>query len=176
MRAGASHYPQHTTADLPLFAAAPVAAARVAPAACTATAEALPAEVARLIGALADARGEGRAIKAEALAAAVFGGVVQDGAQGNNSGAVRRVRQLLALWMDRLPWPVAAGDRGYYRPDTQAEAEHYYASLVSRAGEIETRAWTFARLCRGAGWQIGPADPEHVRLAAHRGVLQGRVA
>lgn len=182
------HYPQFGVNDLDLFAHAertPVATSTIsAPgvqAACSppaAVQKELPGDVQRLILELRDAHGEVRAITAESLAVRLWGICLADGSSrgGNNSGAVRRVRLLLAQWLDRFPFPVAAGDHGYYRPATHAEAEHYYASLVSRASEIEGRAWTFARQCRGQGWDIGPSDPAHERLAAHQRVLRGRAA
>lgn len=125
---------------------------------CKPAADGLPGQLMAVLDVLRDRRGETVAIPAPDIATAA--GILADGSRTARGSAVRH---LLETHYDRLPWPVVAGARGYYRPDSAEEYRHYWNSLRSRAACILERAADFCASAIADGHGDDVPTPEDVR-------------
>jgi len=114
---------------------------------CTATALDLPPAFRAIVGVLENRIGQARAITALEIAAAA--GIHPDGTDGSRA---RRVRQLLEVHFEDLPWPLCADATGYYRPADADELTHYDHNLYGRLISIALRISTLRKLAKRAGW------------------------
>jgi len=120
--------------DDPLFAAATqpacIPVAEAVRQACSAIDPALPADLVAIVRVLTDHVGEAAAIPAPEIADRA--GLYQTLGRANRG---TKVRHLLSITLDHLPWPLCGDSAGYYFAGTAAELTHYFANLRSR--EIE---------------------------------------
>lgn len=114
---------------------------------CTVPAAGLPSAFRAIVRVLEKRIGQELSITALQIAAAA--GLYPDGTDGSRA---RRIRQLLEVHFDDLPWPLCADATGYYRPIDADELTHYDHNLYGRLHSIALRISTLRKLAKRAGW------------------------
>lgn len=142
---------------------------------CRPAADALPLDLRRVVDILASRSGRDAAITAPDLADAA--GLFPD-APPESRGT--QLRHLITCHLDDLPFAVVAGDRGFFRPATAAEARRYLANLLARSvGNIDRLAAVVRSFARDPDPAIRAAAIDQVavdRLLSHLSALSSSVA
>ena len=114
--------------------------------ACRDLAQDLPSEFLAIVRVLESHVGESRAIAAPDIAQ--LAGLYDQLGRANRG---TKVRHVLSVNLELLPWPLCGDSEGFYFAATAAELTHYAANLRSRWVEMFRRAVTTRRMAVRTG-------------------------